>query len=335
MRGEKKEICEIFRQASHFVVTSHQNIDGDGLGSALALAWLLKRMGKEAVVVYDGRVPYFYLFLPGAQEVLSFEVFPASQKAFEVLVVVDCSNPGRLGRGEELLKKASFTVNIDHHPDNIMFGHANFVVPSSPASALLVYELIHEMRVPLDSEIAMNILTGIVTDTGGFQFAELNRDMFAVVGELVASGASLSTIMRHVFRYRRVEALKLLSRALDHLVFDPSCGCAVTYLTQEDFGECHAREEDAEGVVDYGLYIPEAEVSIFLKEIAPGVYKVSLRSRGNFDVLSVAHHFGGGGHKKAAGFKMTGPFSSVYETVTGYVKALACNAVSAGEKRRC
>ncbi|MBC7216960.1 MAG: bifunctional oligoribonuclease/PAP phosphatase NrnA, partial [Candidatus Caldatribacterium sp.] len=306
MKDGKSKVCKIFQEASRFVVTSHQNIDGDGLGSALALFFLLQKMGKEAKVVYDGRVPYFYLFLPGAESILSFEAFVSLGEPFDALVVVDCSNPGRLGRVEELFPKASFVVNVDHHPDNAMFGHANFVVPSSPASALLVYELVQKVRVPLDSDIATNILTGIVTDTGGFQFAELNRGMFTVVGELVASGASLSTIMRYVFRYRRVEALKLLSRALEHLVFDSSCGCATTYLTQRDFEECGAREEDAEGIVDYGLYIPEAEVSIFFKEIAPGVYKVSLRSRGDFDVLSVAHHFGGGGHRKAAGFKMSG-----------------------------
>lgn len=335
MKDGKRRICAIFQEASRFVVTSHQNIDGDGLGSALAVFFLLRKIGKDVAVVYDGSVPYFYLFLPGAQEVLSYETFVASSRAFDVLVVVDCSNPGRLGRVESLVSQASFVVNVDHHPDNSRFGHANFVDPSSPASALLVYEIAREMRVPLDAEIACPILTGIVTDTGGFQFAELNQEMFTIVGELVASGASLSTIMRHVFRCRRVEALKLLSRALDHLVFDPSCGCATIYLTQEDFAACNAREEDSEGIVDYGLYIPGAEVSVFFKEIAPQVYKVSLRSRGDFDVLSVAHHFGGGGHRKAAGFKMTGSFQEVYRTVTDFIRVLLCDTVGAGERKKC
>lgn len=335
MKGEKNRVCEFFRQNSHFVVTSHQNIDGDGLGSALALTFLLRKIGKEAYVVYDGRVPYFYLFLPGAGEVLTYEVFVSSFIPFDTLVVVDCSNPSRLGRVEELLQRVSCVINVDHHPDNAMFGHANFVDASSPASALLVYELTREMGIALDPNIAIPILTGIVTDTGGFQFVELNQGMFTVVGELVASGASLSTIMRHVFRCRKLEALKLLSRALEHLVFDPSCGCATTYLTQRDFTACNAREEDAEGIVDYGLYIPEAEVSVFFKEIAPSVYKVSLRSRGNFDVLLVAHHFGGGGHRNAAGFKVTGSLSFVQKTVTEYIKALVQNTMYVGEEKKC
>jgi phosphoesterase RecJ-like protein len=223
---------------------------------------------------------------------------------------------------EGFLKEACYVVNIDHHPDNAFFGHANFVVPGSPASALLVYELTQELRIPLDADIATGILTGVVTDTGGFQFAELNQNLFTVVGELVASGASLSTIMHHVFRCRRLEGLKLLSRALHHLIFDPVCGCASTHLTQEDFRECGAQEEDAEGVVDYGLYIPEARVSVFFKEIAPNTYKVSLRSRDGFDVLPVAHHFGGGGHRKAAGFKITGPFPSVYREVLDVLRTM-------------
>ncbi len=322
MRDEKKEICRIFSEASYFVVTSHQNIDGDGLGSALALYFLLWRMGKRARVVYDGRVPYFYRFLPGSAQVLSFEEFSAEKEPFEVLVVVDCSNPARVGRVEGFLKEARYVVNIDHHPDNAFFGHANFVVPGSPASALLVYELARELHISLDADIATGILTGVVTDTGGFQFAELNQNLFTVVGELVASGASLSTIMYHVFRFRRLEALKLLSRALHRLTFDPVCGCASMYLTQEDFRECGAQEEDAEGVVDYGLYIPEARVSVFFKEIAPNTYKVSLRSRDGFDVLPVAHYFGGGGHQRAAGFKITGSFPSVYREVLDFLRTM-------------
>lgn len=337
MKDEKGKICKIFTEFTHFVVTSHQNVDGDGLGSALALSFLLKRMGKESSVVYDGRVPYFYLFLPGARDVLSFDDFLTHDQFPEVLVVVDCSNPTRLGKVEELLRNVRCVVNVDHHPDNTLFGHVNFVVPLSPASALLVYELARKLDISLDVDIATNILTGIVTDTGGFQFAELNQLMFTVVGELVASGASLSTIMRHVFRYRRLEALRLLSRALDRLTFDPSCRCAVMHLTRKDFQECGAGEEDAEGIVDYGLYIPDAEVSVFLKEIEHEVYKVSLRSRENFDVLLVARHFGGGGHRKAAGFKMTGSLSSIYGMVLDYIRSLACHESGAvvGEQKEC
>ncbi len=330
MKGERKKIYNVLKHYSRFVVTSHQNIDGDGLGSALAMYFLLQRIGKEALVVYDGRVPYFYRFLPGAERVLSFDEFQSlGDKLLEVLIVVDCSNLSRLGRVGELEKKWNpFVVNIDHHPDNVLFGHANFIDSSSPASALLVYDLVCGMEVPLDAEMATNILTGLVTDTGGFQFAELDPSMFRVVGELVASGASLSCIMRYAFRYRRLEALRLLSRALERLVFEPSSSCAITYLTREDFRECEAKEEDAEGVVDYGLYIPEAEVSIFLKEVEPEVYKVSLRSRGDFDVLAVAHHFGGGGHRKAAGFKMAGTLSSVYRTVLEYISSTAGGVLS-------
>jgi phosphoesterase RecJ-like protein len=330
MKGERKKIYNALRQYSRFVVTSHQNIDGDGLGSALAVYFLLQRMGKEALVVYDGRVPYFYRFLPGAESVLSFDDFQSlGGSSPEALIVVDCSSLSRLGRVEELEKRWNpFVVNIDHHPDNTLFGHANFVDPSSPASALLVYDLVCGMEVPLDAEMATNILTGLVTDTGGFQFAELDPSMFQIVGELVASGASLSLIMRYAFRYRRLEALRLLSRALERLVFEPSSLCAITYLTREDFRECEAKEEDTEGIVDYGLYIPEAEVSVFLKEVEPGMYKVSLRSRSDFDVLSVARHFGGGGHRKAAGFKMAGTLSSVYHAILEYMRSTASSVLS-------
>ena len=318
----KKEIIEAFRAHKHFVITSHQNIDGDGLGSMFATFFFLEGEGKEAIMVQDGVVPYFYQFLPGREKVLAPEEFYSLNFSSEVdvVIVLDCSHPDRLGRLKELCIKASLVVNIDHHPDNSCFGDINWVVPGSPSSTLLVYELIKEAGVKISPDMAVNLLTGFVTDTGGFQFVDMDSHLLQVVEDLVTSGASLAQIMRYAFHFRRLESLKLVGRALDHLFYDEDFRFSVIYLTREDFKSCGAQEEDSEGIVDYGLYIPGAEVSLLFKEVEDRSFRVSLRSQGERDILPIAHHFEGGGHRKAAGFKIKGEFPKVKEEVLRVVR---------------
>ncbi|MBP9015174.1 MAG: DHH family phosphoesterase [Candidatus Atribacteria bacterium] len=327
---EKKEIIEAFRTHHRFVITSHRNIDGDGLGSMLATFFWLKDEGKEVFMVQDGTVPYFYQFLPGKEEVLTPQEFYSLSFSSnpEVVIVLDCSHPQRLGKLEELCNKASLLVNIDHHPDNACFGNINWVVPNSSSTALLVYELIKEAGIKINSSMAVNLLTGFVTDTGGFQFVDMDSHLLRVVEDLIVSGASLAQIMHYAFHFRRKEALKLLGRALDHLFYDENFRFSVIYLTRKDFADCGAQEEDSEGIVDYGLYIPGAELSLLFKEVEEGCFRVSLRSQGEKDVLPIAHYFGGGGHHKAAGFRIQGDLSQVKEEVLDVVRKSLSNSSS-------
>ncbi len=330
----KKEIIEAFQLHNHFIIISHQNIDGDGLGSMLATFFFLKEEGKESFMVQDEAIPYFYEFLPGKEELLTLEEFYSLNSSSErdVVIVLDCSHPDRLGRLKELCNGASLLVNIDHHPDNARFGDINWVVPDSPSSTLLVYELIKEAGVKISSDMAINLLAGFVTDTGGFQFVDMDSRLLQVVEDLINSGASLAQIMRYAFHFRRLEALKLLGRALDHLFYDEDFRFSVIYLTKEDFEACGAQEEDSEGIVDYGLYIPGAELSLFFKEVEDGSFRVSLRSQEERDILPIAHYFGGGGHHKAAGFKIEGDFPRVKEEVLSVVRKFLSNPSSLTEE---
>ncbi len=202
----KKEIIEAFQLHNHFIIISHQNIDGDGLGSMLATFFFLKEEGKESFMIQDEAIPYFYEFLPGKEELLTLEEFYSLNSSSErdVVIVLDCSHPDRLGRLKELCNGASLLVNIDHHPDNARFGDINWVVPDSPSSTLLVYELIKEAGVKISSDMAINLLTGFVTDTGGFQFVDMDSRLLQVVEDLINSGASLAQIMRYAFHFRRL-----------------------------------------------------------------------------------------------------------------------------------
>ncbi|MCX7667940.1 MAG: bifunctional oligoribonuclease/PAP phosphatase NrnA [Atribacterota bacterium] len=326
------EVIQAIQSHHHFVVVSHQNIDGDGVGALLSFYALLSSLNKNVVMVNNGSVPYFCRFLPETEKILSYEdfrrVYLEKERSFEVLIVVDCSNLSRLGKMSEMVKAFSCIINVDHHPDNSFFGDVNWVTPEA-SSTMLVYTLFKETGIPLDKSVASSILNGLISDTGGFSFVEVDSRMFAVLEDLVACGASVAESMRHNFRFRRSEALKLLGRALERLVYDGDSGISYTYLVREDFVELRAEAEDTEGIVDYGLYIPGAEVSILFRETEEKVFKVSLRAQGRREVLSVAHHFGGGGHLKAAGFKITGELEAVIQEVLGFVQNVLCGPKTA------
>ncbi|HSV31598.1 MAG TPA: bifunctional oligoribonuclease/PAP phosphatase NrnA [Atribacteraceae bacterium] len=333
-------LCSVLQAISageRFLLSSHQSIDGDGLGSMLAFDSLLRYLRKETVMVYDGIVPYFYSFLPGVERVHSCErYFEIERPDSWVFVALDCSNPERMGEADRIRRQCGLVINIDHHPDNIMFGHVNLVDHDAPASSLLIYELHKNLGITIDSATAIQILTGLITDTGGFQFTELNPKLLTILGELVATGASVAAIIRYVFKYRRSEALRLLGRALNNLDYFPKYNCSITYLSREDFIACGAFEEDAEGIVDYGLHIQEAEISFFIKEMKPGHNKVSLRSQGRINVLPIAQYFGGGGHYKAAGFKINGTLIQVKDRLLACLAdfSLTRNSVPSGEGGR-
>ncbi|MGC8777719.1 MAG: DHH family phosphoesterase, partial [Candidatus Caldatribacteriaceae bacterium] len=324
MNREIAQVIKAIQSRHSFVIVSHQNIDGDGIGAILAFHSLLRSLGKKAVMVNNGSVPYFCRFLPETTRILSYDdfqkLYPERVHSFEALIVVDCSNLSRLGKMGEIAQDFSCIINVDHHPDNASFGHVNWVAPEA-SSTILVYTLFKEMGLPLDRATASSILNGIISDTGGFSFVEIDPRMLTILEDLITQGASVSETMRHNFRFRRAEALKLLGRALERLVYDRDLGLSYTYLVQEDFTELNAREEDTEGIVDYGLYIPGAGISILFKETEEKNFKVSLRAQGECEVLPIAHHFGGGGHLKAAGFKITGELETVLQKVLRFVQS--------------
>ncbi|MGQ9473873.1 MAG: DHH family phosphoesterase [Candidatus Caldatribacteriaceae bacterium] len=323
MSREIDPVIQTIKSHRRFVVTSHQNIDGDGVGAIVAFSSLLLTLQKDVIMVNNGKVPYFYRFLPKTSEIISYEDFqktyPRGNYSPEALVVIDCSNLDRLGKMSRIAQDIPLVVNIDHHPDNSLFGHVNWVIPEV-SSTILIYTLFKEMKIPLDKEASSSILNGIISDTGGFSFAEVDSRMLVILEELVSQGASVAEIMRHNFRFRRLESLKLLGKALERLSYDPELGIAFTYLVQGDFREFHSRTEDAEGIVDHGLYIPGAKIAILFRETEEKVFKVSLRAQGEYEVLSIAHHFGGGGHLKAAGFKIVGERREIMQKVLDFVQ---------------
>jgi phosphoesterase RecJ-like protein len=306
------QVLKAIRARQKFVVTSHARPDGDGIGSALACAQMLRVMGKDAeVVTYEG-VPRIYQNLPFADRAIQSQTVPPN----DAVILLECDSTRRaLLRGLD----QCFLINIDHHASGRNFGHINWIDSSVMATAELVYRLARVACVPIDRDIATCLYTALMTDTGSFMFEGTNEHTFTVARELVVAGANPAQCARHIYFGHSTAKMRLLGAALSHLHRDgPLAWIWVTREQMERFG---AREEDCEGLVNYALSMADVQVAIFFRELPDARYRVSLRSKGEVNVSTVAEHFGGGGHKCASGFSLDGPLAIAVSRVVDRLRA--------------
>ncbi|MCX8095012.1 MAG: bifunctional oligoribonuclease/PAP phosphatase NrnA [Caldisericia bacterium] len=291
-----KKIIETINKHKKFLLISHENPDGDAVGSVLGLYFGLKKIKKLVFPVLPDPVPKIYSFLKGTENINNdFEL-----DDIEVAIVLDCADIGRVENLKRKLTKIPKKINIDHHPSNFSFGEINYIDPKSSSTSELVLKILKRLNIEIDKDIAYALYTGLMTDTGGFRFANTNLNTFKAATFLVKKGANPFYISEMVYSMKPLKALKLLGRALEKLKKEN--GIIYSILTLEDFKEFGAEEEDAEGIVEYLNKSNEANISILFKQKNNGFYKVSLRSKGDNDVKNIALKFGGGGHMNAAGF---------------------------------
>jgi bifunctional oligoribonuclease and PAP phosphatase NrnA len=293
-----ERVLQEIRARRRFVVTSHARPDGDAIGSALACGQILRVMGKEAEVVMHDGVPRIYQNLPFADRVIQAEVVPEN----DAVILLECDSTRRA-----LLEGLDecFLINLDHHASGRNFAHINWIDPSVMATAELVYRLARLACVPVDQGIATCLYTALMTDTGSFMFEGTNEHTFTVARELVLAGADPALCARPIYFGHSAAKMRLLGAALSDLHREGPL--AWIWVTQEQMQSFGAREEDCEGLVNYALSIADVQVAIFFRELPDRRYRVSLRSKGEVNVSTVAEHFGGGGHKCASGCSLDGP----------------------------
>jgi phosphoesterase RecJ-like protein len=304
-----KEITALIEENERFLITAHQRPDGDSIGSQLALAEGLRSLGKQAEIVNADPYPRNFRSLPGVERI---RIDSRVEDNDQVLIVLECNNFERTGL-EKLDRFVS--VNIDHHPKNDYFCTLNWVDPGASAVGMLIFELLRSLKVPITPEIAVNLYVAILTDTGSFQFSNTNAETFAVARELASAGADPGQIAQEVMMSQSESKLRLLARLLATLDFDPSRRVAWICLDQKMLEETGASSEDTEGVVNYPLSVDGVLLCAFFREEGDEFFRVSLRSKNGLDVGSVAEHFGGGGHRNAAGLSVRGPFEVVRDRV--------------------
>jgi phosphoesterase RecJ-like protein len=296
-----KKLVEEIRQKNDFVVTSHVDPDGDAVGSQLAMASLLKEIGKRVVILSEKAVPRKYQFLPSVREVVT--ELPAAFEC-QAAVVLDCASIKRLGKIAPYLD-GKFLINIDHHPTNMYFGNVNWVVPGASSTSELIYRVIEEMGVTVGEERATCLYVGILTDTGGFRFPNTTSDSLRIASALVEQGADPSIIATQVYLNRSMDEVLLLSKVL--ATVEVHSGIGTMCLTRSMVKDMKV---NTEGFSDHVLQLKNVEVGALFKEL-DGRVKVSLRSRGEIDVSMLAREFGGGGHETAAACLVTGKLSEV------------------------
>ena len=308
MIDQRNEILALLNSGSSFLVVSHENPDGDCIGATLALTLALQGMGKRAVAFNDDFVPHYLRWLAGADEL----VHTADPAAFDVVCVLDCGAPDRIGKLTERVLAHPRVIDIDHHGANEGFGLANYVAPTASSTSKLLHGVLKFLGAELTPGIATCLYLGIYTDTNMFKNANSTPEAYQACGELVAAGAESMTVAKRVYIETTAERLQLMARVLSTLQIDDDGRIAGMVCTQRDLHEFNAKPEDLETFVEHPRAIIGVRAAYLLRELEDGVtVKGSLRSNDDIDVAEVAATLGGGGHVRAAGFRAKGTIAEV------------------------
>ena len=302
--ADLEAVVEAIRGNDRFLVTTHENPDGDALGSLLATQLALEALGKNTVMFLPGPAP-----LPGEYRFLPLEELQRSlpdDAADRTLIAVDAANESRLGADAAALHSAPFTINIDHHHDNSRFGDVNLVDAEASSTGEVLRNVFQELGLELTPELAEPLYVALVTDTGRFQYANTTPKALRLAAELVDAGADVHKVFQGVYESVQFAKLKLLARALERAQVYEGGGLVVSYLLRDDFAEVGAVEPYSEGIIDFLRAVEGAHMAALIREPPRGgspARRISLRaSHDELDVSAIARAAGGGGHRQAAGF---------------------------------
>jgi phosphoesterase RecJ-like protein len=313
-----REVADAVRSHDRFLITTHENPDGDSLGSILAMKLALEQLGKDAVMYLSGETPlpseYTFMSLDGIRRSLP------DDSSERVVLALDCANARRIGPDPTMLERAPLVIDIDHHHDNTRFGNINVIVASASSTGEILRDLFEVMEIDLTPDIAEALYIALVTDTGRFQYANTTPKTLRVAAELVEAGANVHRVFQTVYENVAFAKLKLLARALEHARVYEGGRMIVSHLERSDFEAAGAEEPFSEGIIDYLRAVEGAEIAALIREPPTQngpLRRVSLRTRAEeIDVSAIARKSGGGGHPQAAGFSS----ESSVEEITEFVR---------------
>lgn len=307
-----KPALDSLRAANAIALACHENPDGDALGSVLGASLGFGKLGKTTYPTWDApetKLPAVYEFLPGAESLVP----PTALAPVDLFVALDCGAADRLGKLEDAARATEVLINIDHHTGNENFGTLNIVVQDASSTAEIVYALLRDLDVELDADIATCLYTGIVTDTGRFQYANSSPETLRLAADLIEFGVVVPEIAQAVFESSPWGYLKLLGRVLERAVLCKEERFVYSVVTEADLEQTGISIEQTEKVIDQVRATSAADVAALFKQQPDGSYRVSLRSKGGVSVGAIARARGGGGHELAAGFTASDVDSAVAE----------------------
>jgi phosphoesterase RecJ-like protein len=299
------EIRDEILRRKRFLLTSHARPDGDSIGSQLAMAFALDALGKEVRIVNADAAPDHYQDFPGMERIA---IARRTTADVDAVIVMECSDLSRCG--VEGLENA-FIINIDHHAGNRLYGALNWHDETAAACGEMVFDLIRALGVPLSLEIATHIYLAILTDTGSFHHSHITPRTFDICRQTVEAGVDPATMARRVFDSNSFGKLKLIGALLDSMELLDEGRLAVLHMDDGMLAACGCTNNDTEGLINLPLTAREIQAVVFFKSGPGGEIRVSMRSKYDVDVRRVAGDFGGGGHKNAAGFTVSGTLESV------------------------
>jgi len=315
--SELQAVVDAIHGHQRFLLTTHENPDGDALGSLLAAKLAFDQLGKDSVMVLHGDAP-----LPGEYQFMPLgdlrRRWP-DDVSERVLVALDCANESRIA-DPEVLGRVPLSIDLDHHHDNSRFGDVNYVVADASSTGEVLRDLFRELDVELTPAIAEPLYIALVTDTGRFQYTNTTPKALRLAAELVEAGADVHRVFQGVYESVQFAKLKLLARALERAQIFEGGRIVVSYLLRTDFQEVGAAEPYSEGIIDYLRAVEGADMAVLIREPpreAGPTRRVSLRaSVDELDVSAIARKSGGGGHRQAAGFSS----EASIEEITDFVR---------------
>ena len=322
-----KKIIESINSNDNIFLITHEKPDGDAIGSLLAMFLALENFKKKVIPFCADPLPKAFSFLPKSKTIKQDIKFQNQN----IVIFLDCQNFKRAGIEQKKIKtyntlKKSVVIVIDHHPDENNFSNINIIEPKFSATAEILFNFFETAKIEINKDIATCLLTGIITDTGGFQHSNTSPKTMRIAATLLSKGASLNKIIKNTFQNKTLPSLKICGKALERVKIDQKTKAAVSFLSKKDLEECGANLDDLSGVSNMISAIPETKFSLLLTEYSPGKISGSLRSEKykGTDVSQIARKLNGGGHKLAAGFEIDGKTEDAFAIVNEKILGKNC-----------
>ncbi len=320
MMNDLRVVAESILRCQRPIICGHVMPDGDSLGSVLALGLGLGLLGKQVTMASSDPLPGLYSFLPGINEMIVGEVSP---EAFDLLIVVDCSVPDRLGSALlPLYERGLATVVLDHHVNDQPFGDFNYVRSSAAATGEIIMDLLEVLGIPLNTDLAINLYTAIVTDTGSFRYENTTSETHRRVARLLEYNVPVARLSNLIFSEQPISQIRLLEAVLSTLEVSENGQLATISLSRQTQESVGANDQQIEGMINYARNIQNVEVAMFFRELDEQRIKISFRSKYYIDVNLFAKRFGGGGHVRASGCTVEGTLSEVKDRVVKEAQGL-------------
>lgn len=298
MNSEFIALLQAIDNSHSISLVSHINPDGDNLGSMLGFGLSLIKYGKNVDLVKPDLIPDDYRFLPG---ILHLSGYGEVRDPMDLLIVLDSSDPSRLGENRHLLDLAKQVVNIDHHVSNSLFGDIKIVASEASSTGEIIYQIIEQLGFPLDKDIAACIYTAISTDTGRFSYQSVTSETHRIAAKLYEQGINGYEINKNLYQMRSLKKTKLFALGLSEMKLLFEGRLAIIGITQSMLAHTGAKIDDTEGIVEFLRDTDTVEAACLLKEMPENIFKVSIRTKNILDANYICAIFGGGGHVRASG----------------------------------